>query len=157
MRHALCLLAVIITPAAAQTGDSLVLESPTARIVLHASDLAGLPQDTMSVQFHGKPAERYSGVLLPALLQLIGVRSDSLRRAGLARRIVVEAADGYRIVLALSDLDPTLGGRRVLLATSLDGRALPASEAPFRLLVAGDERPSRWIRQVIAIRIRDES
>ncbi|MEZ4413699.1 MAG: hypothetical protein R2910_11995 [Gemmatimonadales bacterium] len=156
MRFALLLLTVLAAPAAAQAGDSLLLESPGARLVVHAADLAPLPHDTMRVRFHDQPAQLYSGVPLPALLQLVGVRSDSLRSRALTLRIVIEASDGYRVVLALSDLDPTLGGRRVLLADQVDGQPLPAKEAPYRLLIAGDQRPSRWMRQVVAISVRAE-
>lgn len=143
-------------PAMAQAGDSLVIEAPGQRIVLHAADWARLPQDTMRVQFHEQPPELYSGVPLPALLQLVGVRTDSLRGKALSLRVVVEASDGYLVVLALTDLDPTLGGRRVLVANLLEGQPLPTKEAPFRLLIAGDQRPSRWARNVVALRIRGE-
>ena len=156
MRLSLLLLTVLAGPAAAQAGDSLLLEAPGARLVVHAADLAPLPHDTMRVRFHEQPAQLYAGVPLPALLQLVGVRSDSLRGRQLTLRIVIEASDGYRVVLALSDLDPTLGGRRVLVANQVDGQPLPAKEAPYRLLIAGDERPSRWMRQVVAIRVLDE-
>jgi hypothetical protein len=152
----LLLLACLAGPAAAQAGDSLILESPGARSVIHAADWARLPRDTMRVQFHDQPPQLYAGVPLPALLQLIGVPSDSLRGRNLTLRVVIEAADGYRVVLGLGELDPTLGGRHAILADRVDGQPLPAKEAPFRLLIAGDQRPSRWARQVVALRIRAE-
>ena len=73
MRH-LLLLACLTTPAAAQAGDSLVLETPETRLVVHAAEWATLPRDTMRVAFHGQPSQLYAGVPLPALLQLVGVR-----------------------------------------------------------------------------------
>jgi hypothetical protein len=63
----------------------------------------------------------------------------------------------YRIVLALSDLDPSLGGRRILLADRVDGKPLPAEEAPWRLIIPGDLRPARSARQVVTIRVIAES
>ena len=36
----------------------------------------------------------------------------------------------YRIVLALSDLDSSLGGRRILLADRVDGKPLPPTRHP---------------------------
>jgi hypothetical protein len=81
--------------------------------------------------------------------------TDSLRSRSLALRVVVEATDGYRIVLGLAELDPTLGGRRAVLADQVDGQPLAAA-APFRLLIAGDQRPPRWARQVITLRVRAE-
>jgi len=38
----------------------------------------------------------------------------------------------------------------------VDGQPLPPAEAPFRLLIAGDQRPPRWARQVVALRVRAE-
>ena len=156
MRRLLLLFACLTTPAAAQAGDSLLIETPESRLVVHAAEWAALPHDTMRVAFHDQPSQLYAGVPLPALLQLVGVRTDSLRGRALALRIVLEAADGYRVVLALSDLDPTLGGRRVILADRVDGQPLPPKEAPFRLLIAGDQRPSRWARQITTLRVRAE-
>lgn len=156
MRRVLMLLACLSTPAAAQTGDSLLLETPDTRLVVHAAEWAALPRDTMRVAFHDQPSQLYAGVPLPAILQLVGVRTDSLRSRALSLRVVIEAADGYRVVLALADLDPTLGGRRALLADRVDGQPLPPKEAPFRLLIAGDQRPSRWARQVTTLRVRAE-
>lgn len=152
------LLVALALPGAlsAQARDSLVIETPDARRVVSAAEWDALPRDTMEVRFHQQPAEVYAGVPLPALLALAGVRTDSLRGRSLSLRLVVEAADGYRVVLALSDLDPTLGGRRTLLANRVNDKPLPPSEAPYRLLIAGDERPSRWARQVVVLRVRAE-
>ncbi len=152
----LVLLACLASPAAGQAADSLVVEAPGARIVVRAADWARLPHDTIRVRFHEEPEQLYAGVPLPALLQLVGVRTDSLRGRSLTLRLVVEAVDGYRIVLGLAELDPTLGGRRVILADRVDGEPLPATEAPFRLLIAGDQRPPRWVRQVVGLRVRAE-
>jgi len=124
--------------------------------VVSAASLQKLARDTARMEFHGQPPVVYEGISLAAVLREAGVRSDSLRGPALATRLVVEAADGYRIVLTLADLDPSLGGRRVLLADRLDGKALPASEAPWRLIVVGDQRPSRSARQVVRIRVLAE-
>ena len=83
----------------------------------------------------------YHGVSVAAVLREAGVRSDLLRRPALATRLVVEAADGYKVVLALADLDPSLGGRRVLLADRVGTKALPADEVAWRLIVVGDRSP----------------
>jgi DMSO/TMAO reductase YedYZ molybdopterin-dependent catalytic subunit len=115
--------------------------------------IAGIPRDTATLVFHGSAPLRYEGVPLSAVLKAAGVRSDSLRGPALSTRLVIEASDGYRIVLTLADLDPSLGGRRILLANRVDGRALPPDEAPWRLIVVGDQRPSRSVRQVVRIRV----
>lgn len=137
------------------TAPLTIIVEGVARSVPSAS-LRSLPRDTMQVTFHDQPAVTYEGISLAAVLKTVGVRTDSLRGPALATRIVTESSDGYRVVLALADLDPSLGGRRVLLADTMDGKPLPAAEGPWRLLVGGDSRPARSARQVLRIRIASE-
>ena len=141
-------------PAQAPAPLTVIVES-VARSVPAAS-LRGMPRDTMQLTFHDQPAVIYEGISLAAVLKAVGVRTDSLRGPALATRIVAESSDGYRVVLALADLDPSLGGRRILLADRMDGKPLPAAEGPWRLLVGGDQRPARSARQVLRIRIATE-
>jgi hypothetical protein len=75
----------------------------------------------------------------------------------MARRVVVEAADGYRVVFALAELDPSIGARHVLVVDREDGNPLSASDGPYRLVVEGEVRPARWSRQVVAFHVRSES
>jgi DMSO/TMAO reductase YedYZ molybdopterin-dependent catalytic subunit len=65
----------------------------------------------------------------------------------------VDAADGYRAVFALAELDPAFTDRLVLLADTRDGKPLPANEAPLRLVVPDEKRPARWVRQVTHITV----
>ena len=118
--------------------------------------LKAMPRDTMELTFHDQPVVRYEGISLADVLKAVGVKTDSLRGPALATRIVTESSDGYRVVLTLADLDPSLGGKRILLADRMDGKPLPASEAPWRLLVGGDRRPARSARQVLRIRVATE-
>jgi hypothetical protein len=90
------------------------------------------------------------------LLAQLGVRADSIRGRAVGLRVVVEAADGYQVVLSLAECDPTVPDRQVLLADQVDGRSLPAVEAPYRLLIIGAPHHSRWARQVVALRVRAE-
>jgi DMSO/TMAO reductase YedYZ molybdopterin-dependent catalytic subunit len=110
----------------------------------------------MQMTFHDQPAVTYEGISFAAILTTASVGTDSLRGPALATRIVTESSDGFRAVLALADLDPSLGGKRVLLADRMDGRPLPAAEGPCRLLVGGDSRPSRSARHVLRIRVAAE-
>ena len=111
-----------------------------------ATSLRSMPRDTMQLTFHDQPAVTYEGIPLAAVLRAVGVRTDSLNAQALATRVVTESSDGYRVVLALADLDPSLGGKRILLADRMNGRPLPANEGPWRLLVGGEDRPSRSAR-----------
>jgi len=86
----------------------------------------------------------------------VGVPIDSLRGADLTKRVVVEAADRYRAVFALAEIVPGIGSRVALVADLQDGQPLPAAAGPLRLIVPADGTGSRSVRQVIALRVRDE-
>jgi hypothetical protein len=63
---------------------------------------------------------------------------------------VVKAADGYRAVYALPELDPSFTDRVILLADRRNGAPLDA-KAPFRVVVPGEKHEARWVRQVTEI------
>jgi hypothetical protein len=42
----------------------------------------------------------------------------------------------------------------ILLADTKDGQPLPPREGPFRIVVPGEKRPARWVRQVTALEVR---
>jgi hypothetical protein len=41
----------------------------------------------------------------------------------------------------------------VLLVDRMDGQILPPDDGPWRLLVPGEVHPTRWVRQVVSIRV----
>ena len=63
-------------------------------------------------------------------------------------------ADGYRAVFALPELDPAYTDRVVFLADRKDGAKIGASEGPLRIVVPGEKRQARWVRQVISLIIK---
>jgi DMSO/TMAO reductase YedYZ molybdopterin-dependent catalytic subunit len=98
----------------------------------------------------------YEGVQVSHLLKLVGVKlGDDLRRPVLARYALVEAADGYREVFSLTELDEEVTERVVLLADRRDGQALDAKEGPLRFVIPDEKRHVRWVRQVTAINVRE--
>ena len=115
------------------------------------ADLARLTRHDTTVSAHHVRG-RFSGVALTDVLTLAGAPpSDSLRGQALTTYVVVEAADGYRVMFSLVELDGGFTDRVVLLADRVNGEPLPASEGPFRLIVPGEKRPARWARQVVRI------
>ena len=47
-----------------------------------------------------------------------------------------------------------LTDRVILLADVKDGQPLPPREGPFRIIVPGEKRPARWVRQVRVVTVR---
>jgi hypothetical protein len=71
----------------------------------------------------------------------------------MAEAILVEAADGYKVVFAVAEFDPAFAAREIILADKRDGKTLDAEEGPFRIVAPGDKRPARWIRQATTLKV----
>jgi hypothetical protein len=145
--------ALLSTPEAAAAQEIEIRGDSLATRRVTRAELAGLPRVEARVSDHGTEA-LFSGVSLAAVLKLAGVPMDSLRGRHLTTYVVVEAADGYRVVLSIGEIDPGLTGRAIFLADKRDGEALPANQAPWRLIIPGETRASRWVRQVTALVVK---
>jgi hypothetical protein len=96
---------------------------------LSAEDLSRLPHKTIKVKDPDGSDATYEGVPL------------------------VEAADGYRAVFALPELDPAFTDRLILLTDCRNGEKLGVKDGPFRVIVPDEKRHSRWARQVIMLKV----
>ena len=140
---------------AAPPADSLLIDVAGRVTVVHSADFAALPRDSVRWSEHGT-SHMYRGVRLTTLLKLVGVPIDSAHGPFLTKRVVIEAADRYRAVFTLAEVAPKVGARVVLVADQQDGQPLPAAASPLRLIVPADGGGARSVRQVIALRVRDE-
>lgn len=118
-------------------------------------DLGKLPRKTVKVAAAGKkPPMEYEVVSLRDELQHFGVvLGKDLRGPRVASYVLVEADDGYRIVLAIADVDPATTDKVVLLADHRDGSELRGKEGPFRLVIPDEKRQVRWIRMIKRISV----
>ena len=78
---------------------------------------------------------------------------EQLRGPALAKVVVIHAADHYQAVSSLAELDPGLTDRTNLLAWSSNNQPQSVAQGPLRLVVPGEKRQSRWVRQVTAIEV----
>jgi len=78
-----------------------------------------------------------------------------MKGKGLTACLLVEAADGYRAVIALPEIDPAFTDKQTLLAFLRDGKPLAEKEGPYRIVIADEKRKARWVRQVTTLRIVD--
>lgn len=96
----------------------------------------------------------YSGIrLLDIITQAKAVPGNQLRGKSLAKYLLVSAADGYQVVLALAEFDPAFNDREVILANKIDGAPLPPNLGPYRLIVPGDKKPARSAMRVTGIEV----
>ncbi len=146
------------TPGAAATPVAPVVVKVEGEVSsplrLTAAEWKQLPRQTVAARAHYEKESRYEGVALFDVLKKAGLPTGKdLRGKAVALYLVVEAADGYRAVFALPELDPAFTDRVILLADRRDGQALSSRDGPLQIVVPGEKRHARWVRQVIALRI----
>ena len=122
---------------------------------LSATDLKNMPRQTLKViNPHSKKTEVYQGVPLEELFHRAGVPQGSMLRGPvMATYVLAEAADGYRVVFSLAELDADFSSSDVIVADTLDGAPLGAKEGPLKLVVPHDKRPARWIRMLKSLTV----
>jgi DMSO/TMAO reductase YedYZ molybdopterin-dependent catalytic subunit len=123
-----------------------------------SADLAKLPQEELKARDHRGEEAMYGGVLVASVLKLADVAlGERLRGTMLTNHLIAEARDKYRALFSLPEIDPDWSDGVVLLATSRNGEPLGASHGPLQIIVPGDKRHSRWIKQVTRLIIRSDS
>jgi hypothetical protein len=137
------------------------VSTPPARIEAAGASIdisravASLTRQSVRGTSHGHTAD-YAGYDLREVLGAAGALPfEPLRGKQLARVVRVKARDGYEVVFALADLDPSLGNTRVLLVDREDGQQLPTEDGPWRLVVPAESRPARWIRQISVVAVSE--
>jgi len=73
---------------------------------------------------------------------------EKMRGANMASYILAVAKDGYRVVFALAEMDPTFNDSKVLVAYAANGKPLPAGQVPFRIVAPQEKRAARSIRML---------
>ena len=146
---------MVAQQAAPQPAGLAISGEVTKPLSLSLADLSAMPHKSLKVTNpHDQKQEAYEGVPLADLLKLAGAaQGEQLRGTAMATYVLVEAADGYRVVFSLAELDPGIQDSNVLLADKVDGHALDGNIGPLRLVVPLDKRPARWVRMVQSIRV----
>ena len=116
-------------------------------------DLAGLPRQPALLVAHGKTIA-CTGVPLAVLLARAGVPAgEALRGPALASVVIATGKDGYRAVFSLAEIDAKLGNKPVFVVDRCAGAPLAAEDGPLRLVVPGEVRAARSVRQLVALRV----
>ena len=88
------------------------------------------------------------------ILRQAGVKlGEQLRGQEMTTYVLVKAADNYQVVFAVAELDPGFTDRVVFLADQRDGKVLSPTEGPLRMIVPGEKRQARWVRQVTTLTV----
>jgi len=140
---------------AASTAESVrYLAAGKPAVVLDEKALAAMPRVTVQAGAHGDAPSAWEGVALVEVLRAEGAPlGKALRGDALANYVRVTATDGYQVVFSLGELDADMGAAKVVLVDRHEGKPLDAKDGPLRLVVPGDQRPARWIRNVTTIEL----
>ncbi len=152
---AVLLAALSPAPSAAAAPATLIVSGEDGQTrTLSEKDLDALPQASATITHEGK-TYGFKGPLLGEVVKLVGAPlGPAMRGPALSDVVIVTAADGYVVSLALSDLEPAIrAGKTILADATMDGAPLD-KDGPFRLVVDGDLKPARSERNVIAIEVR---
>jgi len=155
--HILIAAAFAALPLAAhtQTAPALRIEGqvPQPRSFT-AAELAALPHVEQKAKDKEGKTHRYRGIELRELLRLAGApQGKDLHGPVLGQALLVTAADGYKVIFALPELDPTFTERTILLADQRDGQPLATGQGPYQIIIPQEKRPTRWVRQVTSLRM----
>jgi hypothetical protein len=117
--------------------------------------LSALPATTIEVPYKsasGNGKDSYTGVLVWDLLKQAELINDEGKNSWLKHTILITAANGYAVSVAVGEFDPNYGAKQVLLAYKA-GTNL-ASFDHLKLVVPGDVRGGRSVRDVVSIEVK---
>ena|SRR6516162_8674445 len=138
------------------TGVALTITGDINKpLSLSLTDLQRLPRTTLKViNSHEGKEEVYEGVLLGELLKRAGLpQGENLRGSLMASYLLVQASDGYRVVLSLAERDFSFQNSEILVADRMNGQVIGSGAGPRRLILPHDLRPGRWVRMLNLVRV----
>jgi len=134
--------------------QQLTVQTDAGKQILSRADLEALPHVKVTASEHSSPSVTFDAITLKSVLEKAGVTfGESMKGQRLASCLLVEAADGYRAVIALPELDPAFTDKQVVLALLRDGKPLTEKEGPYRIIIPDEKRMARWVRQVTTLKI----
>lgn len=122
---------------------------------LTPESLAALPPVAMDVSFmtsKGEEKGHYEGVLLWDVLKRATLLEGIDHNAELRRTFEVKGSDGYVIAFSVGEIAPEFGNTPAMIALKRDGK--PLGPDHLRLVVPGDKRGARNVREVVSITVR---
>ena len=157
MIHKLLLVALLFgaTPALAQTDPGITITRDNApAVVVHHEDWSAFRRIDVQAKEKDGSMHTFSGVAVSDLLQRAGVpMGNQLRGENMAQYLVVKAADKYKVLFALPELDSVFTDRTVIVADQMDGQPLRQDRGPYRIIVPGEKKPARWIYRVTSLAV----
>jgi hypothetical protein len=115
---------------------------------------ADMKQVVVMAKAHDEKVHRYSGVTIADLLIKAGIMlGDSAKSKTINSYIIVTAADNYKAIYTIPEIDPLFATRSIILSNRADKRPLATEDGPFQIIVPGEKKHARWVRQVTGIQV----
>jgi DMSO/TMAO reductase YedYZ molybdopterin-dependent catalytic subunit len=156
-------LALLAAPALADTPPAAapspprqtVIVGPTGKtLVVTPALLADLDRAEATMINHSV-AHTYEGVRLTEILRLVDAPTGARIHADADKDyLVVTGGDGFRAVFSLAETDRSVQRHAVILADRMDGAPLLAHDAPYRIVVDGDQKPARSVYAISRIEVK---
>jgi hypothetical protein len=138
-----------------QTG-TVVVSGPGITTNFSTGKLAQLPSIKVSVSIgtmHGTFRGSFEGPLLWTILEDAGVVDPKKPRKQVGEAVLVTGRDGYTAVFGAGEISSDFEGKQIVLAERVDGK--PLGPDHFRIVVPGDSRGGRSVRDVVRIAVVD--
>ena len=141
-------------PAPSPPKETVIIGPTGKRLVITPAVLADLDRGQATMTNHGA-SHTYEGVRLTELLRLVDAPTGARIHADADRDyLVVTGGDGFRAVFSLAETDRSVQKRDVILADKMDGAPLLAHDAPYRIVVDGDQKPARSVFAITKIEVK---
>jgi molybdate transport system substrate-binding protein len=132
----------------------LVQRAGQASRVISSERIAALTPITQRIGFmtgHGEQQSEWTGPLLWDVIVASGAIDPAKAAEQVHQTVRVTGADGYTAVIALAEIAPQFAGRPIQVADHMNGVAI--ADHGLRLIVPGDRRGGRSVRDVVRIDI----
>ncbi len=134
----------------------LQLGGPGQQTTLSLDALKGMHHVSVTAtNGHTHAQETFAGVPVIELLEKVGAPEPSaVKGKALSDYIVATGSDNYHAVLSLAEVEPGFHPGDVIVADSLDGKPLDTKQGPLQLVVQQDERPARWVHNLVKLELK---
>jgi DMSO/TMAO reductase YedYZ molybdopterin-dependent catalytic subunit len=138
------------SPAVDAAATTLIIGGDVAKpLTLTPAEIKTMPRTTVTVDSEDGRKVSYEGVLVGELLKRAGAPvGRDLTGKAIATYVRASATDGYQVVFSIAELDPAFTANEIIVADTVDGKALPDQQGPLRIVAPHDSHASRWVRML---------
>ncbi|WES98500.1 molybdopterin-dependent oxidoreductase [Chryseobacterium arthrosphaerae] len=119
---------------------------------LSLTDLSEMPRKEASLKNKDGSIHKYTDVSVQDILAKAGAPSGkALHGENISKYLLAKCTDGYQVLFSLAELDASIADKNVIVADTVDGKPLPESKGPLRLIAEGEKKPARSSYQLEAL------